>query len=471
MRGARFERLVALNFLALGSGEAVARIVAFGATVYVARTLGASAYGVLELAGAIILYFSRVADGGFDLGLGVREMAARPDEASELASSALTARALMSLGLVAAIGSVGLFLLPAPEGPVLAAYSLTLLAVGIGSRWVHVGKERTRLVAVARTVGEAGFVLLVLAAVRSPEHLIRVPFAKFAGDLLAALILLVGVYRLGIRVRPKLDLARLKPLARRAAPLVLSAFFGLMIYNADLIFIRAFRGQADVGHYAAAYTLISFLSNLGIAYSLSLLPTLTRLAVRRDEQMGLYHTAHAHVFAVGFPIAAGGALLAAPIIGLVFGGEYAPGAAALAILIWSIPLALARDLPITALMSGGREDAIVRLTGKAAAINLVLNFALVPTLGIVGAAIATVITEGARMALAVAAARQLDFRAAPVRRYVRPLAATAGMAVVLVLLGERSAPLLIVAGASSYLVLLWAVGGIHWRGGVPTLEV
>ncbi len=471
MRGSRFERLVALNFLALGSGEALARIVAFGATVYVARTLGASAYGVLELAGAIILYFSRVADGGFDLGLGVREMAARPTEASELASSALTARTLISVGLVAAIGAVGLLLLPAPEGPVLAAYSLTLLAVGLGSRWVHVGKERTRLVAIARTVGEAGFVLLVLAAVRSPEHLIRVPFAKFAGDLLAAVILLVGVYRLGIRIRPKLDLARLKPLARRAAPLVLSAFFGLMIYNADLIFIRAFRGQADVGHYAAAYTLISFISNLGIAYSLSLLPTLTRLTTRRDEQMGLYHTAHAHVFAVGFPIAVGGALLAAPIIGLVFGSEYAPGAAALAILIWSIPIALLRDLPITALLSGGREDVILRLTGQAAGINLVLNFALVPTLGIAGAAIATVVTEGARMWLAVRAAGRLSFHGPSVTRYLRPVAAAAAMAIALWVLGPRSAPISVAVGGIAYLLALWVAGGIRWRDGGPSLDV
>ena len=61
------ERTVARNFLALGSGEAVARVVAFAAIVYIARVLGAASYGVIEVAGAIVLYFSRVADAGFDL--------------------------------------------------------------------------------------------------------------------------------------------------------------------------------------------------------------------------------------------------------------------------------------------------------------------------------------------------------------------------------------------------------------------
>jgi len=467
----RSDRLVARNFLALGSGEIVARVVGFGATVYIARALGAEAYGVLELAAAIVLYFTRIADAGFDLGLGVREMAAAPGEADELAASALTARTLVSLLCVAILGAVGLWILPAPEGPVLAAYGLTLLAVGVGSRWIHVGRERTRLVAVARTLGEVSMVLLVLALVRAPEHLIRVPFAKLAGDLLAAAILLWSLGRAGLPLRPRLDLERLRPLVRRALPLVLSAFFGLMIYNADLIFIRLFGARADVGHYAAAYTLISFLSNVGIAYALSLLPTLTRLETEPEEQRALYHAAHAHVVAVGLPVAVGGAMLAGPIIAVVFGGEYAAAGPALAVLMWSVPLALLRDLPVMALMSRGRERRILALTGQAAAVNLALNLALVPTLGIVGAAVATVVTEAIRMGLAVAAARPLAFRGPAASRYVRPLLASGVMAAALALLGPRHAPVSVAVGALAYLAALWAVGGIRLEGRVPTLRV
>lgn len=471
MSGTRSDRLVARNFLALGSGEVAARLIAFGATIYIARTLGAASYGVLELAAAIVLYFTRVADAGFDLGLGVREMASAPAEADELAASALTARTLVSLACVGLLGAVGLWVLPAPEGPVLAAYALTLLAVGLGARWIHVGRERTRLVAVARTIGELVMVVLVLAVVRAPEHLIRVPFAKLAGDLLAAAILLWSLWRGGLRLRPKLDLDRLRPLLRRAAPLVLSAFFGLMIYNADLIFIRLFGDRSDVGYYAAAYALISFLSNVGIAYALSLLPTLTRLTSRPDEQRDLYHAAHAQVVAVGLPIAVGGAMLAGPIIAVVFGGEYVPSGPALAVLLWSVPLALLRDLPVMALMSGGREGKILRLTGQAASLNLVLNLALVPSFGIVGAAVATVITEAVRMVLAVLAARPLGFRGPGATRYLRPILASAAMALALHLAGSLSAPAAVGAGAAVYMAALAALGGIGLEGRVPTLRV
>ena len=58
----RYAGAVARNFLALGSGEALARIAAFAGTIYVARTLGASGYGIISFAAALMLYLSRLAD-------------------------------------------------------------------------------------------------------------------------------------------------------------------------------------------------------------------------------------------------------------------------------------------------------------------------------------------------------------------------------------------------------------------------
>ena len=66
-------------FVALGSGEVAARLIAFAGTLYVARTLGPSRYGVIGFALAVLLYLQRLADAGFDLGVGVREVAAHRD--------------------------------------------------------------------------------------------------------------------------------------------------------------------------------------------------------------------------------------------------------------------------------------------------------------------------------------------------------------------------------------------------------
>ncbi len=467
------ERLVARNFLTLGSGEAVARIIAFAATVYVARVLGPESYGIIELAAAIVLYFTRVADFGIDLGLGVREIAARRADLDRLAPVVLTARILVSALLVTLLVAVGLLVLPPAEGKVLAVYSITLLAVGASTRWIHIGLEKTAYVSLSRTLGELLMVGLVFAFVRSSEDLVRVPMAKVAGDFLAVAIMAWLVGRFGIKLRPRLDWSVLRPLVRRAWPLVLSALLGLMIYNSDLIFIRLFTGRsASVGYYAAAYTLIGFLANLGIAYSISLLPTLTRLGSDRHRQLALYRTAHAHVFAIGFPIAIGGSLLGGPIISLVFGPAYGPAVLALQIVVWSVPLGLLRDIPIAGLIANGREDSVLRLTAWATAFNLLLNLLLIPPFGIYGAAIASVLTEAFRMLLAFRAGGVYGWPSPHASRLWRSLLAGAVMAVGLSLLGPYSVPVMIGLGVLLYFGALSAVGGIRFRRGqLPELSV
>jgi O-antigen/teichoic acid export membrane protein len=466
------EGAVARTFMTLGSGDALARIISFGAFVYLARALGAEAFGTLELAAAIVIYGNRIVDFGFDLGLGVRETSAGDrDYRARLLGTALVLRSAIALVVVALFALVGVWILPSPEGEVLALYGLTLFAVALGTRWVHVGHERSRLVSIARIIGEVVMVATVLLFVRSADDLFRVPLARLGGDLLAAVILLVGAVRLLGR-RGRFDRSVATALTPRAVPLVGGALFGLMIFNADLVFLRVFEGRAAVGFYAAAYTLTSFLSNVGTAYSLSLLPTLTRLSDRPGERIDLYRTAHAQVATVSLAIATGGTLLAGPIVALVFGGQYAAAALPLALVLWSVPLALLRDLPVTSLMSEGLERPIVRLTAQAAAINIGLNAFMVPLWGMAGAAIATVITELFRWWLSARAARPVGLSGPPPTRYLRGIVAAAAMAGALLLLGDRPLFVTVPAGGLVWIAALIAVGGIR-RGetGRPKLTV
>ena len=74
------------NFLAVGSGEAIARLVAFAGLLFVARQVGAGGYGVISFAAGVTLYLTRVADFGIDT-LGTVEIARHPDEISRRASA------------------------------------------------------------------------------------------------------------------------------------------------------------------------------------------------------------------------------------------------------------------------------------------------------------------------------------------------------------------------------------------------
>ena len=463
-------RLVARNFAALGAGEVAARLIAFGASIYLARMLGASTYGIIGFATAVLLYMSRVADFGIELS-GARDLALEPQRLDALASSVLTVRLLIASVLVVVTSAIGLIFFPHPDGLVLALYSLTLLAVGGGTRWIYLGLENTAPVAIARMIGETTMAVSVLALVHNSANAVRAPIAQVAGDSLAAIVLALWLRKRGHSVRLQLDWPAVKPLFQRALPLVLSALLGLVIYNSGLIFLRFFQGTATVGYYAAANTLISFLINLGISYRMSLLPTLTRLANASDHQRQLYHSAMAHVFTIAIPIAIGGFLLAPQIITVVFGSDYARAVPALQFLIWSVPLCVLRDVPSAALLANAREDQFFRLTAWGAALNLLLNIALIPRYGIIGAGIATLVTETVRLGIALVYVRSHGFRLLDLRLFARVAAATIGMTVLLVLVQPQGLVIALSLGVGGYLAALIGVGAVRLRAGrLPVLN-
>jgi O-antigen/teichoic acid export membrane protein len=407
-----------------------------------------------------------------DLGLGVREVAAARDRLSELVPAVLALRLLLAGVLIVVAGGAAYLLLPEPDRRVVALYTLTLAFVAMSTRWVHLGLERAPVVAIARTAGELLMVAGVLAFVRDPADLAKAPLWQLAGDALAAILLAVSLGRLGYRVIPRWRLETIRPLVHRAVPYVGSTLLGLMIYNADLIFLRALRGPESVGHYAAAYAPVSLVLNVGVAYALSLLPTLTRLHPEPAAQQGLYHTSAAHVMAGALPIAVGGFVLAPAIIGLVFGADYAPAALPLRVLMLSVPISLVRDVPVMAVLSRGREDLVLRVVAASATTNLVLNAALIPKFGMLGAAAATLSTEILRFALSLGYAGSLGFPRPDLVRAWRPMAAALAMAIALVAMRPSNLLLGVSVGAVVYVAALALVGGIR-RGqdGLPELRV
>lgn len=462
---------VGLNFLKLGAGEVAARLIAFGATVYLARTLGAPIYGVIVLATAILLYLSFITDCGVEM-LGVRDVAADREGLFHNLPDILGARLLVGVGLIVVTGVVGLTVLPQPEGAILAAYAFLLLTVGLGTRWVHLGMEQAGYAALSRVVSEAISAVLVILVVRAPEDLARVPLAQILGESVGALLLIrllpSAIRRVRVRLRP----AMVRTLLARSWPMVLHALLGLAIFNSDFIFLRILRDSTALGLYAAAYTLVSFFLNLGTAYTMSLIPTLTRLREEPLAARGVYDTSMAQILAGAIPVSVGGILVASQMIVLIFGAEYTQATDPLKILLLLLPIAAIRNVSQGALMAHGRQDQMLRTVAWATGTNLVLNLALIPRWGMVGAAWATVLTEIVRTGLAVGFVGRLGLPMTHPRRFVRLVVSGGAMAAVVILAGGLPVILTIILGALAYGIALTILGGIRRHGGgLPHLTV
>jgi O-antigen/teichoic acid export membrane protein len=265
--------------------------------------------------------------------------------------------------------------------------------------------------------------------------------------------------RRGVRLPFRIDTSLLKVVLRRAYPLLLTNLLALVIYNADIIVLRVFRDRTEVGLYLAAYTLINFLGVLGNTATLSILPSLSRLRSSPGRGVELMHRGQAQMLALGLPLAIGGALLASPILRIVFSAEYTPATAVLQILIVSIPLLFQRCVLQAVLISAGRQDRVLRMTAWSAAVTLAVNLVLVPVIGMAGAGIATVGAEAVRLALAQRYSTEEGYSRIPAMALWRPVFAGAAMAAALIVAGGMSVLILVPVGVLVYGAALGGTGG------------
>jgi len=464
-------RRVISNFLALGTGETVSRLIAFSVAIYLARILGAEAYGIISLAVGMSLYLGKVADFGIETS-GIKEVAGAPDAIVELASVLMSARLALAAVLVVAAASLSLLVLTEPERTVFALYSLTLLLVAASTKWIHIGREGALPVALARMTGDGLILVLVLAFVHGPADLASVPIAQLIGEFVVVLLLYLQLVTHRVHFRLRWDLRKALPIFARSFPLLVQLLLGLMLYNADLVFLRALRDSASVGYYAAAYALISLVANIGMTYAFTLLPAMSRASASRSEETALWSAALAQTVAVSLPVTAGIVMVAPQIIQLGFGDDYAPSATALQVLAFSIPFFTIRYVPWVAMIARGRVQKLTAAMVWAVAVNLVLNAVLVPRMGTVGAALATVLAEFVCAILMLRETYHEHLPLPQVSRLIRPVIAVIVMVGVLWWLGTAALVSGVSIGVLAFVGTLTALGGIRWKGGwLPSLNV
>lgn len=462
---------VTRTFLAIGSGEMISRSIAFCVAIYLARVLGAENYGIIAFACGVTLYLSKVADFAIEV-IGTKEIAKDPDSVNQLVSSVISIRLVFAV-LLTSISTLAVQLyVTEPERLILTLYFVTLIPIAANTKWVYLGLENGWPIGLTRIVSETLTLGIVIVIVRHMNDLWGAPVAQIAGEFCFALILVLLLKQQKYRIGFRWDITRALPIFKQALPILGQTLIVLLIYNSDLIFLRLFRDSESVGYYAAAYMLICFLANMGYTYGMSLLPTLTRLGTKTSDELSLYQTSIAHMYSVCLPITIIGCILASQIIKIGFGENYTHSILALQILIWCIPLSLLRVVPWAALIARGQQNDLFKIIIYSVITNITLNFLLVPKYGIVGAAIATVITEtlSGLFMFKHASHNKLPFIA--LRRLCSPTVASLLMAGILIVFRHSNIFINLISGISIFCIALTMLGGIRFRKGqLPALNI
>jgi O-antigen/teichoic acid export membrane protein len=446
------------NAAFLFAGEAASRVFGFLTTALLARRLGVDGFGQIGFAAAVMAYGVVLTDIGL-MTVGTREAARDRVSVPSLVGTIVPLRLVLGLGAGAVMVLLAL-VLPQPANVkwLLVLYATAVVVQSLVVEWVFIGIEKMAFVALGRILTNSAYFSLVLALVKSPSDILRVPLAFSAATVLGLLLLVAFLpSRAGL---PRVSFRNWRPTLAAAWPIGASILLTQLHVNIGLVLLGVLAGFEQTGIYNSAYRLVFFLLALDRVFYTVYFPVVSRFMSRAPERLPeLVGTALRMILVVALPLCAGAVILAGPVLGLVFGGRYLPAVPALRILVWFLPLSMLNSLAGYTIIGAGRERRFLRNTVIGVAASVVLSLAAVPLLHTAGAALALV--AGELVLLLLMAADMLKLvRPRLEMRVLVPVAASAAMAVAAYLLRGAGVFWPVTAGAVVYCGLLLLLGGV-----------
>ena len=227
---------------------------------------------------------------------------------------------------------------------------------------------------------------------------ITVFYAYLAAVILTSVILAIyTIKKLPGRI-PFANVKESPPITRElllfSLPLLGSSIISTLVLHTDTIMLGYFKTLDIVGLYNAAYPLAAFISVPLIALTLIYTPVATGLysLKKMTELRRNYTVITKWLVSISLPIFLVMALFPEATLHLFFGQEYLEAAIALRILAIGFIINNLLGPNGETLVALGHPRFILWATLATAILNIILNIALIPPLGIAGAAIASMIS-------------------------------------------------------------------------------
>jgi len=378
------------------AGEGFSKLALFLFSVALGRRNPVEVFGYFCFALASVRVLGVFADFGLNT-LTSRDLAAHPEHKRVLFKRFL----ILKLALTGAIAIIGLAAIPFIRSQVLKILFVWVLAGGLFdtlgdfSDSVLLAERRADRVAIGKGLqgallaGGAGLILsrgLPLAGqaglFAAAGMLHMATSALFTKRSVGVATFEFGEHKMGAVLQEAYSLGILNVL--------------IMVYlRADTLLLQWIKGAYLVGLYGAA---IRFKEAFAIALAAIMRATFPEMA--RAYREGYKHLRSLCirmmvVLSCGFvPVGGALALFAPRIIGKIFGAGYLEATPALRLLMLSTALIYLNNPLFFMIIAGGRQKELVRFFAGGVVLNVVLNLILIPGFGIVGAACASLATEG-----------------------------------------------------------------------------
>ena len=247
---------------------------------------------------------------------------------------------------------------------------------------------------------------LVVAALLLGYKLTGVITAVIISTILLIVIALYIIFRqTGFRV-PRFS--HMKSYLKWGIPLTPNAAILWIINVSDRYMVSYFLGVAAAGVYSASYAIGHYASFALAPLGIVLYPTISKTydEGNQGETRNYLKYSLKYLMMIAIPAAFGLSILAKPLLQILTTPEFVAGSTVVPWVAFGAVLFCFYQMCVYIIHLVGKTHITVRLLGTSAALNVILNLILIPRMGIIGAAIATLVAYGVLGMLTLAVTRR-----------------------------------------------------------------
>ena len=372
-------------------------IINLAISMLMARSLGPSNYGLVNYAASFTTLFTAICTLGIDSILVNELLADRSNNGRQLGSAIGLRLCSSSLSVVTILGLAWAL---NPDEPitiqVVLLYSISLMFQSFDSinSWFQANLESK----ITASVGAAGYTIAALykAFLLITEKDVRWFAAAHAVEYAFVAVLLLVSYRKNHnRVQPiSFDHKIGKDLLSKSYHFIISGMMIALYGQMDRVMLKSMISEEAVGYYSCASTISSFWAFVLVAIIDAAKPViLAKFSEnKRAFEVGLIRLYGAIIYLSALATL-GLSILSKPLVLIMFGEQYLPARGTLCILSCGTAFAYLGVARSIWLVPHEKQKFAKYIAACGATGNLILNLLLIPRLGIVGAAIATVSTQ------------------------------------------------------------------------------
>jgi O-antigen/teichoic acid export membrane protein len=372
---------IAKNTAALFAAQIVVAILGLVLSICIARMLGDVIFGKYSFALAFTAIFAIFLSLGFPT-LIVRDVARDKSLASKYLGNIAVIKVILSV-IIFGLVALTINLMHYPHDTTIAVLIfgiyIVLLSFADIFRITFRAFERMEYEACVVTIRQILTVSLGLAAIFLGYGLIAIACVFLIGGIFDFLLSFLICSKKFAKPKIEIDINFWKNATKSALPLAFLGAAVIIYIRIDTVMLSAMKGDAVVGWYNAAYSLVLALKAIPHLFINALFPVMAGFFISSRSSLKVaYEKSLQYLLILGLPLAAGTALLADQIIPLFYGEQFSNSIIILQILAWDILLFFLHESIGTVLIAMNKQNQMATIAGGCAVINIILNLILIP---------------------------------------------------------------------------------------------